>query len=147
MELSGHVKRAALLCLLAGAGCTVSVGATPDAAPCAPSTRFFVSDFWFGYIDPNQCATSSCHASDTGHGYLRFAPPGGFLDAATPFAGWPQAWRDNYYQSIQLVRCDAPTESRLLTVPEGRANPHPPGVSVMSPATAEQLFRDWVSAQ
>ena len=128
------------------AGCTVSVGNSPDAGSCLPSTAYFASTFWLGYIDPNQCATSSCHAFDGGHGYLRFRPPGDIPQPGVAFADWPAAWQDNYYQSIQFMRCDQPLQSRLLTVPEGKADPHPPGPSVMTPSEAEQLFQDWVSA-
>jgi hypothetical protein len=134
------------LALFLLAGCTVPLGAVPDAAPCAPSTSFFVSDMWLGYFGRNQCATSSCHDFDGGHGYLRFHAPGTMPDAASPIATWPPAWRDNYQQAIQLVRCDQPLSSRLLTVPEGKADPHPPGVSIDVPAAAELLFQEWVTA-
>ena len=134
------------LLLILAAGCTVPLGTTPDAAPCTPSTRFFVSDFWLGYVDANQCATSDCHAFDTGHGYLRYRAPGNMPDATSPIGDWPQAWRDNYYQSIQLLNCDQPLQSRLLTVPEGKADQHPPGISVTSDVVAEELFQEWIAA-
>jgi hypothetical protein len=137
-------RAAAILAIVCG--CTVSVGDRPDAAPCTPSTEFFVSTMWLGYFDANQCATSNCHAENGGHGYLRFMPPGNMPDPKSPIASWPQAWRDNYYQTIQLVRCDDPLQSRLLTVPEGKADPHPPGVSVLMAPLAEDLFRQWIDA-
>jgi len=128
-------------------GCTVPVGSVPDAAPCAPSPKFFASDVWSGYVEPNQCATPGCHGFSDGHGYLRYRPPGGAIDPTLALADWPEAWRDNYYQSIQLVNCAQPLASRLLSVPEGKADPHPPGPSVAIPQQAEQLFQDWVTAQ
>ncbi len=137
-------RLAALVCL--AVGCTVPLGERPDAAPCAPSTSFFVSDFWLGYLDANQCATSDCHAFEGGHGYLRFRAPGNMPDPSAAIADWPAAWRDNYEQAVQLVRCDDPLKSRLLTVPEGKADPHPPGVSVTSPPVAEELFQQWIAA-
>jgi hypothetical protein len=139
------VARVVALVLL-GAGCRVELGAVPDAGPCAPSPRYFVSDFWLRYVDANQCATAGCHAQSGGHGYLRYAPPGNAPAATDPFDTWPAAWRANYFESVQLVRCDDPTASRLLTVPEGRADPHPPGDSIDDHAAAEQIFRDWIAA-
>ena len=126
-------------------GCTVPLGTTPDAAPCRPSTRFFASDFWLGYIDANQCATSDCHAFDGGHGYLRYKPAGDMPDPLSPIDNWPEAWRYNYYQSIQLVRCDDPLKSRLLTVPEGKGDLHPPGMFGWPPQE-EALFQQWIAA-
>jgi hypothetical protein len=134
-----------LVCLLL-AGCTVPLGNTPDAAPCAPSTRFFVSDVWPSYIEHNQCATSDCHAFSGGHGYLRYLPAGIAPDPLTTFSDWPSAWQANYHESVQLVRCDDPLQSRLLTVPEGKGDFHPQGDSVDAPAVAEQLFQDWINA-
>jgi hypothetical protein len=137
--------RIALLAFLA-AGCTVSVGKSTDAGACSPSTAYFASTFWLGYVDPNHCAASSCHAFSDGHGYLRYLPPGDIPAPGVAFADWPAAWRANYYQSVQFMNCAEPLQSRLLTVPEGNADPHPPGPSVMMPQVAEELFQDWVSA-
>jgi hypothetical protein len=127
-------------------GCSVPLGTAPDAAPCMPSTEFFVSDFWLGYVDANQCATSDCHAFEGGHGYLRYRAPGNMPDPKAAISDWPAAWRDNYYESIQLVRCDDALKSRLLTVPLGTSDPHPPGVSVTSEAVADDLFQRWIAA-
>jgi hypothetical protein len=135
-----------LLPLLLLAGCQVSLTGTTDAAPCSPSTRYFASDLWLRYIDANQCATPACHSSTMGHGYLRFDPPGNAPVATTPLSSWPPAWQNNYVQAVQLVRCDQPQKSRLLTVPEGKADPHPPGDSVSEHALADQMFLDWISA-
>jgi hypothetical protein len=143
--MAGDVRALALVAVVA-AGCTVELRATTDAAPCAPSPRFFVADVWLPYVDANQCATAGCHAFDGGHGYLRFRAPGNAPDPTTPLSACPAAWRDNYLAATQLVRCDDPLKSRLLTVPEGKADPHPPGVAVMDPGAAELLFSEWVSA-
>jgi hypothetical protein len=132
----------------AGAGCTVDLGAVPDAAPCQPSTRYFVDPLWTQYFDANQCATSACHSFDDGHGYFRLHAPGTAPPAASPLDQWPEAWRDNYLAAIQLFDCASPLESRLLTVPEGKADPHPPGVSVPSSGQplAESLIQGWATA-
>jgi hypothetical protein len=138
------MKRLALVLLAGGAACTVSLGRAPDAGPCAPSPAFFVSDVWPGYLDENKCASTGCHDFTDGHGYLRYrpvpsSPSGGSIDA------WPSEWRLNYLTSIQLVRCDDPLQSRLLSVPEGNADPHPVGAAIEVPAVAEQILRDWVA--
>lgn len=138
--------RALALASLLLAACTVDLGAPPDAAPCAPSTEFFAQQMWLPYFDANECASSACHGAKAGHGYLRFQPPGGIPAPNTRLADWPPSWRANYYSSIQLLSCDDFPSSRLLTVPENLADPHPPGDSVQSHATAEALFRDWATA-
>jgi hypothetical protein len=146
-SLRRAVLWAAALCAGA-AGCTVDLGAVPDAAPCHPSTSYFVDPLWPQYIDANQCATSACHAFADGHGYFRLRAPGTAPLATAPIDQWPDAWRDNYLASIQLFDCAAPLQSRLLTVPEGKADPHPPGVSVPPSAQplAESLIQGWATA-
>lgn len=140
------MRAVALAAFALAAGCTVPLGSTPDAAPCAPSPAFFASDVWLRYLDANQCATSSCHAFDGGHGYLRFRPPGDPPAPSARLADWPAAWRDNYYAATQLVRCERPLESRLLAVPDGKADPHPAeDFSLVSAGDAEALFQEWVS--
>jgi hypothetical protein len=134
----------ALAGLLLGA-CQVDLGQAPDAAPCAPSPDYFASDVWLRYVDANQCATRTCHAFDDGHGYLRFRPPGNPPAPGSVLSTWPDAWRANYYAAVQLVRCDDPLASRLLTVPEGKADPHRPGVTVEDQAGAEAIFQTWVT--
>jgi hypothetical protein len=133
---------ALLLC-----GCKIDLHIAPDASPCMPSTRYFVDTIWFDYISSYECATSGCHAFSGGHGYLRFHPPATSPDPADPFATWPAAWQENYLAAIQLVRCDLPLASRLLTVPEGKADPHPPGDVVMFQPFVDQMFLAWFSAQ
>jgi hypothetical protein len=131
---------------LATAACTIDTGAVPDAAACAGSADLFVSDVQTRYFDANRCGSSGCHDFVGGHGTLRLRapevpapPPGTTIDA------WPLGWRENYLSAIQLVRCDAPDESRLLTVPEGMANLHPPGPVVLDRAAAAMVIEAWVT--
>jgi hypothetical protein len=140
------MKRLAVAALLL-AGCDISLEPTPAPPRCMPSTRYFVSPFWLGYIDANQCASSGCHAFSDGHGYLRFRPPGTAPSPTATLDTWPDAWRANYDAAIALVNCEMPLASRLLTVPEGKADPHPPGVAVMNDPVAEQMFTDWLNAR
>jgi hypothetical protein len=135
-----------LAALVLVAGCKIDLHTAPDAAPCMPSTSYFVSSLYFDYISEYECATSGCHAFSGGHGYLRFQPPAKSPSATDPFDTWPAAWQANYLAAVQLVRCDMPLASRLLTVPEGKADPHPPGNVVTSQPLAEQMFQDWIAA-
>jgi hypothetical protein len=127
------------------AACTVPAGARPDAGDCHPSPDYFAGSLWLPYIDANQCATSGCHAFADGHGYLRYVPPGSPPAPSTPLDEWPAAWQTNYAASIPFVRCDAPEQSRLLTVPAGLADPHPVGVRVEDVPFATTLFDDWIA--
>jgi hypothetical protein len=43
------------------------------------------------------------------------------------------------------MRCDAPLASRLLRVPEGDDNLHPPGPVVLDRATAATVLETWVA--
>jgi hypothetical protein len=127
-------------------GCTVDVGVTPDAGACTASPDYFVSDVYPRYLVVNQCGTARCHAFDGGHGLLRLRTP----EMPSPAPGqtidaWPMAWRENYLSAIHLLRCDAPLESRILIVPQGTNNLHPPGPVVLDRATAAQLIQTWVS--
>ncbi len=128
------------------AGCTVDVGTTPDAGACAPSPDFFVSDVWPRYLDSNLCGNGPCHDYANGHGYLRLRPPGPAPAPGTPLDQWPLDWRENYLSTIQLLRCDAPDQSRLLTVPEGVSNLHPPGPIVRNRAEARTVIETWVGS-
>ena len=136
----------ALLVWMTG-GCTTDTGAPPGAAACAAAPDFFVSEVYPRYLVPNQCGNAGCHSFAGGHGVLRLrapeqpAPaPGQALDA------WPIGWRENYLSTIRLLRCDAPLQSRLLTVPEGQGNLHPPGPVVLDRAGAASLLQTWVSS-
>jgi hypothetical protein len=140
--MSRWLAGAALLC----AACTISNGAVPDAAPCAASPNFFVSDVYPRYLLANQCTNRGCHDFNDGHGYLRLHAP----ESPPPAVGlalgdWPIGWRENYLSTIQLLRCDAPTQSRLLTVPMGVSNLHPPGPVVLDRAAAEAMVKTWVA--
>ena len=134
-----------LLLWMSGA-CTIDTGAVPDAAACTASPDYFVSDVYPRYLVPNRCGSSGCHSFDAGHGVLRLRTPE--LPAPTPgqaIDAWPLAWRENYLTTIHLIRCDAPLQSRLLLVPEGQGNLHPPGPVVLDRATAAFLLQSWVS--
>jgi hypothetical protein len=138
------IRRLAFVAFVA-ASCSIDPGATQTAV-CAPSPDFFVSDVWPRYLVSNRCASGGCHAFTDGHGTLRLRD---VAADATPTAklsldAWPQSWRENYLSAIQLVRCDAPLESRLLTVPEGSGNLHPPGPVVLDRQTAEDILQQWV---
>jgi hypothetical protein len=143
--LRAMTRGLALAAMLGIAACSIDVGAVPDAGPCMPAPDYFVSDVWPRYLAANQCAASGCHDFSDGHGYLRLrspeaAPrPDGTIDA------WPVGWRENYLSTLQLVRCDQPLASRLLTVPEGQSNLHPPGPVVLDRATAATLIETWVA--
>jgi len=132
---------------IACAACTIDIGAMPDASPCAANPDFFVSDVWPRYLVANQCGNSGCHSFDNGHGYLRLHQPEAPAPApgGAPLADWPVGWRENYLSTIQLLRCDAPLASRLLTVPEGVGNLHPPGPVVLDRATARTVIQTWVA--
>lgn len=138
-------RRLAMLALMACAACTVDAGAVPDAGACAASPDVFVSDVWPRYLEANRCNTRGCHDFDDGHGYLRLRTPEAAPAAGTPLAAWPLGWRENYLSALQLVRCDQPLASRLLTVPEGQSNLHPPGPVVLDRATAASVIEDWVA--
>ena len=81
------------------------------------------------------------------HCPIRFRPPGNRPPAGAPLDAWPDGWRENYLASIQLMRCDEPLASRFYTVPAGKADPHPPGVSIDRPTEAEAILLDWVRAR
>jgi hypothetical protein len=126
--------------------CTIDVGAQPDAAPCTASPDFFVSDVFPRYLVANQCGSSGCHSFDGGHGVFRLRRP----EMPEPSPGlpldmWPFAWRQNYLSAIHLVRCDAPLDSRLLIVPQGQNNLHPPGPVVLDRKAAAMIFETWVT--
>ena len=135
--------------LLIGAvvgGCTVDVGTLPDAGACTASPDYFVSDVYPRYLVANQCGVGGCHAFDGGHGVLRLLAPEMSSPApGQPIAAWPIAWHENYLSAIHLLRCDAPLDSRLLAVPEGRNNLHPPGPVVLDRASAALVIETWVS--
>jgi hypothetical protein len=140
------MRPALALGLVAVAGCTISVSGVPDAAPCLANADFFVSDVYPRYLVQNQCITRGCHDFDDGHGYLRFQVPEAAPAPGLALDAWPNHWRNNYLSAIQLLRCEAPLESRLLTVPEGQLDLHPPGPVVRDRPLAEALITSWVGA-
>jgi hypothetical protein len=141
------IRPVALAALLCSAACTVDLGQSPsDAGACAARADYFVSDVWPRYLAANQCNTAGCHDFNNGHGYLRLHTPEDPPPAAgTPIDAWPIGWRENYLSALQLVRCDQPPASRLLTVPEGQSNLHPPGPVVLDRATAAHVIETWVA--
>jgi hypothetical protein len=131
--------------LLLFAHCAVDRGTTATATACAASPGYFVSDVYPRYLEANQCGSAGCHDFDHGHGVLRLRAPERPAPAAQPaIESWPLGWRENYLSAIHLLRCDAPLESRLLRVPEGDDNLHPPGPVVLDRATAAALLQSWV---
>jgi hypothetical protein len=134
-----------ILVIACAGGCTIDIGTTPDASPCAPSPDYFVSDVAPRYFVPNQCGVSRCHSFDDGHGTLRLrateTPPA----PGAALASWPVGWRENYLSAIQLLDCAQPLASRLLTYPEGQGDLHPPGPVVLDRATAAMVIETWVA--
>ena len=136
---------AALLVAILITSCVPAAGDRPDSGMCRPSPHFFASDIYPRYLDFNGCGRNGCHGVTVGSGYFRLAY---VLDAplAEPdVTRWPAGWRANYESATQLLRCDAPTESRLLATPAGLADPHPAGNTVSNLAEAQDLFRRWVT--
>jgi hypothetical protein len=127
------------------AGCALDVGTTPNTPACARSPDYYVSDVWPRYLDANRCASSGCHSFANGHGYLRLRPPEPAPTPGTALTDWPLAWRENYLSTIQLLRCDSPLDSRLLSVPMGVNGLHPPGPVVIDRATAKKVVETWVA--
>ena len=142
-----HLRWIALVALCAP-GCTVDLeaAASLDAAPCAASPDYFVSDVWPRYLVANGCGSSRCHDFTDGHGTLRLRSVDAAPAPGMPLAAWSTAWRESYLSTVQLVRCDAPLQSRLLTVPEGQGNLHPPGPIVLDRASAATVIESWIVA-
>jgi hypothetical protein len=139
------IRRLALAATIGCAACSIDTGAAPDAGACAASPDYFVSDVWPRYLAANQCASGGCHDFSDGHGYLRLRPPEAAPAAGATIDAWPIGWRENYLSALQLVRCDQPLASRLLTVPEGQSNLHPPGPVVLDRQLAATLIETWVA--
>lgn len=138
-------RRIALVAAVFAGACTVDTGAVPDAGPCPARADYFVSDVWPRYLEANQCASRGCHDFSDGHGYLRLRVPESPPPApATTIDQWPLGWRENFLSALQLVQCDDPPQSRLLTVPEGQFNLHPPGPVVRDRVAATTVVQTWV---
>jgi hypothetical protein len=56
------------------------------------------------------------------------------------------SWRENYLSAIQYLDCDDALASRLLTMPEGAGNLHPPGPVVQDRAAAATVIEQWIAA-
>jgi hypothetical protein len=129
--------------MLSLAGCSVELGSIGDGG-CTPAPDVFVSDVWPNYLAPTGCAMSGCHSFSDGHGSLRLKTPEATAPApGTPLASWPPNWRSNYLSAAQLVDCTSPLASRLLTVPEGEGDLHPPGPVVLDRAAAAAAVTAW----
>ena len=86
------------------------------------------------------------HDFSDGHGSLRLRSVDAAPAPGTPLAAGSTAWRESYLSTVQLVRCDAPLQSRLLTVPVGQGYLHPPGPIVLDRAGAASVIESWIVA-
>lgn len=134
--------------LATAAGCGV-VDVGPDTGPpagCNAPPQFFVSDVWPRYFERYTCGKSDCHDSAKGRGSFRLQS---LMGVPTPaptdsLASWPTQWRENLRSVQRVLNCANPLASQVLTVPSGRAQPHPPGVSVTDIPDADALFTQWL---
>jgi hypothetical protein len=137
-----------VLGLVAVCACeTVDVG--PDTVPgpgCIAKPEFFVSDVWPQFFDRYMCGRSDCHDASSGHGYFLLQSVAGVPapQPNDPLSVWPAAWQANFQAVESNLSCANPTSSQVLVVPEGRGQPHPPGVVVTDPNSADDLFRMWL---
>lgn len=132
--------------VLAGCG-TVDPG--PDTGPpagCNAPPAFFVSDVWPKYFAQYQCGRPDCHDASSGHGYFRLQDVSKVVapQPTDPVSIWPPEWVANFRSVEHNLSCADPTGSAVLAVPEGRAQPHPPGVTVTDAPSADALFRMWL---
>jgi hypothetical protein len=157
-ESTRRRAQAALLLALGAAGCGIVDAGPPTGPPqgCNASPSFFVEHTWPEYLDryPSSgqgCGQASCHDAQSGQGYFRLssvaAAPA--FDDHQPTSAWPDAWRSNLMSAARLLNCSDPISSLLLTVPEGRGQPHPPGdvVGATNHDTANQVIQDWANAR
>jgi hypothetical protein len=54
------------------------------------------------------------------------------------------AWQQNLQSVQHNISCTNPLQSAVLAVPEGRGQPHPPGVIVTAQPAADALFMMWL---
>jgi hypothetical protein len=146
---SGGPVLAATLAL-GGAACgTVDPG--PSTGPpqgCNASPQFFAEHVWPEYLVADGCGASDCHDAATGHGYFRLGSvTGTTFDPRLPTSMWPDVWRSNLQNAQRLLDCGDPAGSLLVTVPEGRGRPHPPGDVVKDHAQAEAVIAAWAAAR
>jgi hypothetical protein len=137
-----------LLGVLLAAGCeTVDTGPfTGPPAGCDAPAPYFVSDVWPRYFERYMCAKGGCHDASSGHGFFRLQSVAGVAapQPTDPVSIWPAEWAANLRTAQQNISCSNPTASLILTVPEGRGQPHPPGAVVTDMAEAETIFRTWL---
>lgn len=117
----------------------------PPAGCNAPPT-FFVSDIWPQYFERYTCAKSDCHDATQGRGSFRLQALNGVATPAPTdsLATWPTQWRENLRSVERVLNCANPLASQVLTVPSGRAQPHPPGMTVTDVPGADDLFSRWL---
>jgi hypothetical protein len=142
-------ERAILVAGLAAAvaGCTLDAGEAPDAAACEASRDYFVAHIQGEFFVAHGCATErDCHDYSRGHGTLRLRPWESPPPSGSALADWPIGWRENYLSAIQQLDCAEPLASRLLTIPEGLGNIHPPGPVISDRPDAGALIDAWVAA-
>jgi hypothetical protein len=128
------------------AACTVDPG--PDTGPpqtCTKQPAYFVSTAWPQYFDRYQCGQSNCHDASSGHGYFRLQDVSAVVapQPTDPVALWPMQWSDNLRAVEHNMSCSSPLTSAVLAVPEGNAQPHPPGDVIGDHVAAEMLFEMW----
>ena len=104
------------------------------------------SDVWPKYFDTYQCGKSDCHDASSGHGFFRLASLAGVVapQPTAPVTTWPMAWQQNLQAVQHNISCSDPLQSAVLAVPEGRGQPHPPGVVVTDAPSADALFQMWL---
>ncbi len=135
------------MALAALAGCEVAAGPVPDAGACLASGDVFIQRVQPDFFLALDCATArDCHAFADGHGTLRLRPWESPPALGTPVANWPIGWRENYLSAIQQLDCDDPLQSRLLLIPEGSGNIHPPGPVISDRPAAAAVIEAWVTA-
>jgi hypothetical protein len=134
------------------AACAASCGTVdpgPETGPpagCNAPSAFFVSDVWPQYFDQYMCGRSDCHDASSGHGYFRLQNVSAVTapQPTDPLSTWPMEWSANLLSVQHNLSCANPLESAVLAVPEGRSQPHPPGVTVTDPTSADALFQMWL---
>ena len=133
--------------LLVAACGTIDPG--PDTGPpagCDAPPAFFVSDVWPKYFANYTCGRTDCHDASSGHGFFRLNDVSSVV-APNPMSAvstWPQAWQSNFQAVEHNVNCTNPLQSAVLAVPEGKGQPHPPGVIVTDQNSADALFLMWL---
>jgi hypothetical protein len=135
------------LLAIALSGCQVAAGTTPDAGACLASGDVFIQRVQPDFLVPLGCGTErDCHDFARGHGTLRLRPWESSPALGTPVAEWPIGWRTNYLSAIQQLDCEDGSQSRLLLIPMGSGNIHPPGPVISDRPAATAVIEAWVAA-